>query len=176
MPKARRRNRRRAGPNGGDIEEAGGGDSEEDLSQGSDGLISGAEDGPARGEEQEAGQAHVDDPAGAMGAHAGDEIDEELAQEWQAAQQEPLPFWDPDTCRVHDGQSADAEIMGRMKLLHVNTRQESLSVYCRRHQCSRIVRVAVAPHTDNVLRWLQQGADIPAGPAHKREHLALWPA
>jgi len=105
------------------------------------------------------------------------ELDHALAEEWQEAAQVPVPnvYWDPASYQVHLGQSSAGAILGRVKPMKINTPQECVSVYCRRHQCTKLIKAKDAPHTDNLLRWFEQGLDIPQGTDHKRQHMGLWP-
>lgn len=83
-----------------------------------------------------------------------------------------LPRYDSETHRVYDADSGS--YMGRITELHKTTNKHAISVYCSRHQHSKIVKLKDCPPQHVLLRWLQLGADCPAGKQGGREHLGLW--
>lgn len=105
------------------------------------------------------------------------ELDPEIAAEWQEAAQAPVPnlYWNLATYQVHEGGSSAGAILGRIKPMKENTPGECVSVYCRRHGCTKIVKARDAPHTENLMRWFEEGLAIPMGRDRKRQHMELWP-
>lgn len=85
-----------------------------------------------------------------------------------------LPRYDSETHRVFDADSG--QYIGRITELHKGTKKHAISVYCARHQHSKIVKVAQCPPQHALLRWLQLGADCTAGKEGGREHMGLWSA
>lgn len=106
----------------------------------------------------------------------GDGVEEAIA-DWAEAQGDAAAarhalFFNPAASpQVREG-GPDGHIVGRISQLKVGTPQECISVYCRHHQCSKLVRITVAPHTDAMLQWLADGREC----QNQRQHLAKWPA
>ena len=81
-----------------------------------------------------------------------------------------LPFFDHNTYQVHDGPDSSAPILGRIKPVREGTTRECISVYCRRHGCSKMVRVQHMPSQAAILEWFKHDIDI-----CKSAHLRAWP-
>ena len=88
-----------------------------------------------------------------------------------------LPFYDFRTCQVHDGKDNKGAILGRIKPVRPGAKDEAISVYCRRHGCSKMLRPTQAPDQANLLAWFRDGKDIPDQhkPEYKAEHMNKWP-
>ena len=97
---------------------------------------------------------------------------------WAEAEEEAsaahdLPFFDHRTYQVHDGPNSSAPIIGRIKPVREGTPSECISVYCRRHGCSKMVRVKHMPSQAAILNWFKICLD--PGPKHKAAHMRAWP-
>ena len=88
-----------------------------------------------------------------------------------------LPFYDFRTCQVHDGKDNKGAILGSIKPVRPGAKDEAISVYCRRHGCSKMLRPTQAPDQANLLAWFRDGKDIPDQhkPEYKAEHMNKWP-
>ena len=64
--------------------------------------------------------------------------------------------------QVHNPHN-DAEILGRVSIVKEGTPSESVSLYCRRHGCAVMKRIADAPDTITILRWFKFGLNMPQG-------------
>ena len=65
--------------------------------------------------------------------------------------------------------------LGRVSLIKEGTRQEAVSVYCRRHGCSFMKRCHEALSKQQLEMWFHLGQDIPKGrtAALQARHKAL---
>ena len=112
------------------------------------------------------------------GAEAADPELPPLLQAWQEAhdaadepdQAAPVFNWDTKQVTLGD------VMLGRITTMRPGTPGESLSIYCRAHQCAKCVQVRKAPSHQAILQWFARGQDLPRGAAHKAEHLRMWPA
>jgi hypothetical protein len=110
---------------------------------------------------------------------AGLGVAEDVAADWREAADEAeamlrLPFFNTTTCAVHDG-GPDGIKLGRMKPMKEGTPGECMTVYCRRHGCSKIIRTAELPERDRILRWFAEGRAIKFGAEGKHEHMRAFP-
>ena len=110
----------------------------------------------------------------------------EAEREWESIAQEAreaeaavvaaaaaaMPVHDPRTSQVNIGDRT----IGRIKPMKEGTPGAAVTVYCRLHGCSKIVRPHKMPSHDSVLDWFRLGSDMPSGAEHKCAHLRLWPA
>ena len=85
-----------------------------------------------------------------------------------------LPRIDHVTGRIYDRESGNE--VGRITEWAVDTDQHKVTIYCRRHSHSKLVRFRDAPSTGAILAWLQAGDTCAPGRAGRDEHMALWPA
>ena len=143
----------------------------------SDGDDSHADEEEVDGGDQGAvgdGQHHWD-----LGALGDLGLPQDVEAAWAEAEAEAstarsLPFFDHNTYQVHDGPDSSAPILGRIKPVREGTKFECISVYCRRHGCSKMVRVLHMPSQAAILEWFKH--DMDAGAQHKSAHLRAWPA
>lgn len=119
-----------------------------------------------------------------------DDIDDENAQEfWQAREEwrdaaadadidEDLPRMvqvSADLIHYMDPK-IEGRKLARQTVIRRGQKNESNSVYCYLHGCSRCRRPATFPLTQDVQRWVKAAADLPSGQAGKMQHLRLWDA
>ena len=115
--------------------------------------------------------AHIYDDSAAV----VDALDPETEGAWRDAvvDEETLPIFDERTHEVRDSMNP-SQIIGRIIPCHEGTTQESITVYCRLHQCKKMKRARVAPSVLQIRRWFQAGVGIARGKAHQAAHLELW--
>ena len=65
--------------------------------------------------------------------------------------------------------------IGCIKPFKEGTTKEALTTRCRRHGCSFIKRPHMMPSQPDVMKWLVQGFDLPAGKEGKSAHMRQWP-
>ena len=99
----------------------------------------------------------------------------EAPDDWQAtvdaADLASLPMWNNLTRRVQDSQGV---YLGRIAPMHVGTRREAWTVFCKKHGCSICKTSAAFPEiTPNVMRWFAAG-QLLAGPNSKAAHMEMW--
>ena len=68
--------------------------------------------------------------------------------------------------------------VGRISVIRQGTRQEAVSIYCSRHGCTICKRISVTPSNAEILKWLAQGEEIPAGRTASLQgrHKKLFPS
>ncbi|CAE7372728.1 unnamed protein product [Symbiodinium sp. CCMP2456] len=79
------------------------------------------------------------------------------------------------TGRVFDGSGI---YLGRLTSLKPGTKDEAFSVYCARHGCQFLRKVARAPSKQALLAWFQEGTMLPAGkhPSLQHRHKQSFPS
>ena len=115
--------------------------------------------------------AQRDDGEDAPGSSSDDEGDDDEPQLGRG-----LPSLDPDTGQVRSADNP-AEQLGRISLIKEGTRQEAVSLYCRRHGCAMMRSVRAAPSTAELLQWFADGQQVPAErtAAAQSRHKAMFP-
>ena len=115
----------------------------------------------------------------ALSAEVDMEVPEDMERVMEAADHEQREletvYFDYDTGSVHQT-NIDGPVIGRISVLHKNTPKEAISVYCRRHGCSKLVRVVKAPSHDRIMEWFAAGLDIQARRCYQSPHSRLWPS
>ena len=99
----------------------------------------------------------------------------EAPDDWHGAVAEAdlasLPTWNNLTRRVQDSEGV---YLGRIAPMHVGTRREAWTVFCKKHGCSICKTSAAFPEiTPNVMRWFAAG-QLLAGPNSKAAHMEMW--
>ena len=84
-----------------------------------------------------------------------------------------MPLNDTDTHQVRDSINP-SEVFGRIVAVRENTPQECITVYCRLHQCKKMISLRPAPSSVQMRRWFQAGIGLTRGKAGQREHLEKW--
>lgn len=64
----------------------------------------------------------------------------------------------------------------RQSVMKPGTRQESITMYCNLHKCSKCIRSHNFPSELAVRRWLMAGATLAEGRDGQAAHLRLWPS
>ena len=193
----RRRGGRHAGRGRGAARGAGrgaGGD-DEDLAASAaiDAHVESDRSGTSTSEASNLGDSQSDSENEVLGLIAGEaiapheveghelELDRETLHLWEEGGEhardpdepdEVLEF-DEDGATVLDFDAARTKL-GRVKGLHEGTSREQLSVYCRRHKCSKILRAVDSPTHVQLLQWFEAGKKIPAGKEHRATHMRLF--
>ena len=95
---------------------------------------------------------------------------DELAAEAEAAA--AAVRMDPGTGRALDG---DGHYLGRVPVVRRGTPREVISLYCSRQGCSIMMPVTRAPAHDVIVRWFEDGLQLPAArtPARQHDHMNM---
>ena len=93
----------------------------------------------------------------------------------ESDEEDLLPIFSADTGKIHAREPPHG-YLGRISRLRVGTPQEAFSIYCARHGCSFMSKLARCPPHEHVLEWLRAGCDIEQGrtPALKGSPRRLW--
>jgi hypothetical protein len=62
----------------------------------------------------------------------------------------------------NDGQPKP-NYLGRVSIVNEGTTKEAFSIYCTRHGCSIMKRIKHAPNDDAIVKWFEDGLDMPKG-------------
>ena len=76
--------------------------------------------------------------------------------------------------KVLDYDAAETEL-GRIRPMHEGTTKACMSIYCRLHKCSKLIRMHRCPPTSAILDWFEAGKVLGWGSDHKAAHLRLFP-
>ena len=105
---------------------------------------------------------------------AQDIDDDDVMQEWKEAVQESNLPTVVGINVYRPGDETPKGKIGTITVLHPDSNQEAISVYCNRHQCKIVKRVAHSASIVQMRQWFRAGLSIPYGKDHQLQHRSQW--
>ena len=99
--------------------------------------------------------------------------------EWRRERAEAMPpLWDPETKYIHavvtNPAAKTGDIIGKLATIHQGTARETVTFYCRLHQCTpppKLLRKS--PSMLDMRMWFAHGQEMGRGKDHKKAHMKM---